>query len=120
MGARKKAVHPDGLRQRRMQPPLEGRPPLRHTMHEPRIPKRHYPERTGLTASASVPAVPGGGAAGSRCPGRADPVVTEAPPAPSSVPAAISRHPVTDPPASGPASAAPAARPAIFRLAAVV
>mgnify|MGYP003296723701 CR=1 FL=1 len=34
-------------------------------MHEPRIAKsqRHYPERTGLTVSVSVPARPGGGAA---------------------------------------------------------
>src|SRR5262245_54326316 len=119
MGARKKAVHPDGLRQRRMQPPLEGRPPLRHTMHEFRIAtsRKHYPERTGLSALVSVPARPGGGAAaGSRWPGRMNPAAA----AHSSVPAAISRHPVTDHPASGPAIAAPAARPAIFRLAAVV
>src|SRR5690349_10695297 len=96
--------------------------------------QRHYPERTGLSAPAPVPAVPGGAVAaspppaarspfrpvGSRRPWRVGPASRYAATATSWVPAAISRQPVTDHPASGPASAAPAARPAIFRLAAVV
>src|SRR6185437_6323788 len=119
--------------------------------------QRHYPERTGLSAPAPVPAVPGGAVAASpppaavgslppaaagplapaagplppaagspfrpvdsRRPGRVGPASRYAAAATSWVPAAISRQPVTDHPASGPASAAPAARPAIFRLAAVV
>src|SRR5205814_9218729 len=69
---------------------LGGQPPLRHTMHEPRIARsqRHYPERAGLPVFVSLAAGPGGGAGtGSRRTGPVNPAVRYAASAASWVPA---------------------------------
>jgi hypothetical protein len=67
-----------------------------------------------------VPADTPGAGPGDAASGRRALVSRYAAAAHSSVPAATSRQPVTERLASGPASAAPAAIPAIFRLAAMV